>query len=74
MGVRKFLFPNVARMTHSGIIVQNGAGLLESDFRKPVKAFEKDMGPWRHQRTAAQFSHHASLDRLAFLVSIRLFL
>lgn len=74
MGVRKFLLPTMARLTHSGIVVQNGAGLLEPDFRVPVKAFEKDMGLWRHQRTAAQFSHYASLDRLAFLVSKRLFL
>lgn len=57
-------------MTHRTTVVPHSPGWLESAFRKPMKAFSKDSGPWRHRGTAAWLSHHASLDRLVLLVSV----
>lgn len=38
---RKLLLPTMARDIH-GIVVQNHTGLLESDHKKPMKAFGND--------------------------------
>lgn len=56
------------KMTHNGVEVPNRSGLLTSEFGETVKAFAKDSGP------AVGSSHHASLDRLVFLVNVTLFL
>lgn len=74
MGVGRFLISTMTKMTHRGIVVQDCTKLLKSDSQEIYQALCKGQWPSRCQGTAAWLSHHASLDRLVFLVSVGSFL
>lgn len=74
MGVGRFLISTMTKMTHRGIVVQDCTKLLKPDSQETYQALCKGHWSSRCQGTAAWLSHHASLDRLVFLVSVSSFL